>query len=214
LQNGESTKGEARIDAIDQSIDGCEPLTQPPTADLSELQIDTTDVNSSQPQLPLPSQDESTITSPSTAPFPTKPDTSLLQLLSLANSSSGKLTNLLAHHFPSAFSDTATFSSRPVRLLKRAQIFVADLWAALEGKGAGRFDDIGDPRTGLTMFADYRVPQILCNLGVLSYSPPLNNCVRDGKMIESGCSWEVQLRYVQILPVASRYEVPRLGLQL
>jgi hypothetical protein len=36
-----------------------------------------------------------------------------------------------------------------VRLLKRAQIFVADLWAAFEGEGYGEFIDIDK----VTMFA-------------------------------------------------------------
>lgn len=39
-----------------------------------------------------------------------------------------------------------------VKFYKRAQILVAETWAAFEGKGPGRFDDIGE----LTMFADYR----------------------------------------------------------
>lgn len=168
-----------------------------PAKDTSELNPPPSDVSHTQSQ---------TVT----------PDSSVLRIIELASHSSGRLVNLLAHHFPSAFSDTARFDGRRVRLLKRAQIFVADLWAALESKGAGRFEDIGDVSTGLTMFAgvsdrtlllfnvlikyhnsDYRVPQILCNLGVLSYSPPLNYRIRDGKPIESGHSWEVQLRYDQ-----------------
>lgn len=39
-----------------------------------------------------------------------------------------------------------------VRFYKRAQILVAETWAAFEGREPGRFDDIAD----LTMFADYR----------------------------------------------------------
>lgn len=41
---------------------------------------------------------------------------------------------------------------------------------------------------------DYRIPQILCNLGCLQFSPPLDACVRMRKHIEPGHSWEVQLR--------------------
>lgn len=36
---------------------------------------------------------------------------------------------------------------------KRAQIFVGDVYGALQGKGLGAFNDIHE----LTMFADYRV---------------------------------------------------------
>jgi hypothetical protein len=44
------------------------------------------------------------------------------------------------------------------------------------------------------MFADYRVPQMLNTLGCLWYSPLLDNAIRHKKLIESGCSWEIQLR--------------------
>ena len=40
----------------------------------------------------------------------------------------------------------------PVSLYKRAQILIADVWGACEGKGLGEFRDIDT----LTMFADYR----------------------------------------------------------
>jgi hypothetical protein len=43
-----------------------------------------------------------------------------------------------------------------VKLYKRAQILVADLWAAFRGQSYGTFADIDS----ITMFADYRVPQV------------------------------------------------------
>jgi hypothetical protein len=43
-----------------------------------------------------------------------------------------------------------------VYIYKRVQILVADLWACFEGKSYGQFDDIDK----VTMFADYRVPQV------------------------------------------------------
>ena len=79
---------------------------------------------------------------------------------------------------------------KSVRLLKRAQICVADLWAAFDGEGFGQFDDIDK----ITTFADYRVPQMLNTLGCLWYSPLLENAIRHKKLIESGHSWEIQLR--------------------
>jgi len=67
---------------------------------------------------------------------------------------------------------------------------VADLWAAFDGQTWGEFDDIDK----ITMFADYRVPQILNSLGCLGYSPLLDHAIRKKKMIESGHAWEIQLR--------------------
>ena len=75
-------------------------------------------------------------------------------------------------------------------MLKRAQIFVADVWACFEGEGYGEFRDIDK----ITMFADYRIPQILNNLGCLRFSPPLEATIRDKKDIPSGSNWEMQLR--------------------
>ena len=79
---------------------------------------------------------------------------------------------------------------KSVRFLKRAQICVADLWAAFDGESFGEFDDIDK----ITMFADYRVPQILNTLGCLWYSPLLDSAIRQKKLIENGHNWEIQIR--------------------
>ncbi|KAF1814353.1 hypothetical protein P152DRAFT_393407 [Eremomyces bilateralis CBS 781.70] len=113
----------------------------------------------------------------------------LVNLINRADKSAAALVNILADHFP-CFRDEARFEGRNVRFLKRAQIFVADLWAAFEGEGWGEFHDIDR----ITMFADYRIPQMLYNLGCLSYSPPLESIVRRRIEIEPGSSREVQLR--------------------
>lgn len=83
----------------------------------------------------------------------TKYDGSVLVLLEDANYQAAKLVNLLARDFPS-FRDECQFEGRKVRFLKRAQIFVADVWAAFEGEGWGRFDDIDK----ITMFAGKNRP--------------------------------------------------------
>lgn len=68
-----------------------------------------------------------------------------------------------------SFNDVSNYHGQRVAFYKRAQIFVADVWAAFSGKYYGNFNDIDS----LTMFADYRVPQLLENLGVLIYSANL-----------------------------------------
>ena len=67
---------------------------------------------------------------------------------------------------------------------------MADLWACFEGEDYGEFRDIDK----LTMFADYRVPQILNSLGCIYYSPPLGTAIRAKNDIPQGGSWEMQLR--------------------
>jgi hypothetical protein len=84
-----------------------------------------------------------------------------------ANGSAVRLVELIIRYFP-GFRDTAVYRGRLVHFYKRAQILVGDLWAAY-----GRPLLTGDPADlqktiygfndmdQLTMFADYRVPQIL-----------------------------------------------------
>ncbi|KAJ4512382.1 hypothetical protein HRR83_006898 [Exophiala dermatitidis] len=110
-------------------------------------------------------------------------------LISQAENSASRLVNLLAQTFPN-FRDTTTFHGREVRLYKRAQILVADLWACFNGVSYGHFDDIGQ----LTMFADYRIPQMLQGLGCLLYSPRLESRVRRLQLLKPGEDMEVEIR--------------------
>ncbi|KAI9713498.1 MAG: hypothetical protein M1820_000880 [Bogoriella megaspora] len=73
---------------------------------------------------------------------------SIVELVQRANKSAAKLVILLAEHFP-CFRDESRFERKKVKFYKRAQIFVADLWAAFDGQGFGEFHDIDK----LTMFA-------------------------------------------------------------
>ena len=103
--------------------------------------------------------------------------------------SSAVLVNLLVDNFP-CLDDRHSYEDITVRFHKRAQILVADLWACFEGHGFGYFHDIDQ----ITMFADYRIPQMLHSLGCLQYSPPLESHIRQKKAIDSGHPWEIQLR--------------------
>ncbi|XP_042552160.1 queuosine salvage protein isoform X2 [Dipodomys spectabilis] len=77
-----------------------------------------------------------------------------------------------------------------ISFYKRAQILVADTWSVLEGKGDGCFEDI----SSITMFADYRLPQILVYLGALKYSDKLLKKLLDGVMLSYGDKQEVEIR--------------------
>lgn len=107
--------------------------------------------------------------------------------------SAAGLVNLLAENF-ACFRDEIVFNGKKVRLYKRAQILVADLWACFNGEDFGEFHDIDK----ITMFADYRIPQILYQLGCLRYSPPLESHIRSLKPITPGSNWEIELRGTSI----------------
>lgn len=51
------------------------------------------------------------------------------------------------------------------------------------------------------MFADYRVPQILHHLCILSYPPSLINLLQAGTPLESGSREELSLRSASIIAV-------------
>ncbi|MEA3356662.1 MAG: queuosine salvage family protein [Candidatus Bipolaricaulota bacterium] len=106
-----------------------------------------------------------------------------------AGHSALRLVGLLSDNFNS-FRDESSYKGRKVGFYKRAQIFAGDLFASFHGRSFGEFHDIG----ALTAFADYKIPQILRDLGVISYSPELAGLVDTKSYIEAGSSYEVEMR--------------------
>ncbi len=88
------------------------------------------------------------------------------------------------------YHDVPVYRGFDVPLYKRAQITVADLHMALEGRGLGRFDDLDQ----ITMFADNQVPHVLHLDGVLEYSEPLADAIAQRRPIPAGSPEEVELR--------------------
>ncbi|MBA3534597.1 MAG: hypothetical protein H0T73_21985 [Ardenticatenales bacterium] len=112
-----------------------------------------------------------------------------LNLVTAATHSASNLVALMSAEFP-GFRDHTIYRGHPVYFYKRAQIFVGDLWGSFEGQGAGRFDDIDQ----LTMFADYRVPQLLRAEGILDYSERLATIVDLHRELPSGSELEIEIR--------------------
>lgn len=110
-------------------------------------------------------------------------------LVEQADYSAARLVNLLVEHFP-CFRDENKYHGKTVRLYKRAQILVADLWAAFEGESFGRFDDIDH----ITIFPDYRIPQMLQSLNVLWYSPRLEAKIKRREQLMPGSTMEIEIR--------------------
>lgn len=95
------------------------------------------------------------------------------------------------------------YKGRQVFLYKRAQIFAADLWGAFNGQGYGEFKDIGS----LTIMADYIVPAVLQQLGVLKFSPTLASTIETSREIGPGTEEEVELRACSIHAVEKMREL-------
>ena len=98
----------------------------------------------------------------------------------------------------SSFDDVATWdaggSEPPVRVRfhKRAQILASDLAGALAGEIA--IDGVEH----LTAFADYKVPQVLREIGILRYHDDLAAAIRRRELIPAGSRPEVEIRAATI----------------
>ncbi|KAJ7653482.1 hypothetical protein B0H17DRAFT_1100696 [Mycena rosella] len=125
------------------------------------------------------------------------------------------LVQMVTTTFPS-FRDEVYLDGRKVCLWKRAQILVAETWAAFyppAPQTAHPLFPAGPAIHQLTMFADYRVPQILHHLCILAYPPPLLKLLRTGTMLPPGSPEELSLRAASIVAV-ERVRAEMLTLQV
>lgn len=118
------------------------------------------------------------------------PDTNpVVSLIQDAQRSAARLVQRVVELFPS-FNDVASYRGWDVRFYKRAQILVADLHGSFSGEDLGAFDDLEI----LTAFADYKVPQVLRELGILVYDRALAETVDHRQLIPMGSPHEVEIR--------------------
>jgi len=95
------------------------------------------------------------------------------------------------------FRDVAEYRGRRVPLLKRAQIAAHDCGAALGGSCPPGLRD----RSGLTAFADYKLPQVLRAAGAFEYSPTLAATVDARVELAPGGEDEVEIRCATVVAV-------------
>jgi hypothetical protein len=119
-----------------------------------------------------------------------------LRLVDVAGGSAVRLVQLVVDQFPS-FRDVARYAGREVRFYKRAQILAGDLAGSFDHSGAGALSGLEH----LTAFADYKVPQVLHQLGVLRYDPYLMSILRARREITHGSPEEVEIRAATIWAV-------------
>ena len=91
-----------------------------------------------------------------------------------AKHSAVKLLHILTENFNN-FQDHCIYKGHQIHFYKRAQILIGDIYAKFNGKGIGHFYDIDE----LTMFPDYRVPQILNEYGILEYAEELQKKIEN-----------------------------------
>ena len=104
------------------------------------------------------------------------------------------LIETVLQRFPS-FRDVAIGPDRrPIHFYKRAQILIADLTGALPRTDLGTFHDLDL----LTAFADYKVPQVMRQLGILVYEADLAIRIERRKLIPAGSLHEIKIRAATI----------------
>jgi hypothetical protein len=128
-------------------------------------------------------------------------------LIAAAGGDALSLVRLLVEHFPS-FDDVRSLEGKPVRFYKRAQLAAAQLYEALGGRSWGAL-----ARTDLlTVFADYKLPQVLRRMGILVYDADLSATVDGELLIPAGDRREVEIRAATVwaAELMRRALIPRL----
>lgn len=120
-------------------------------------------------------------------------DGQFVKLIERAGRNALVLTGLLGNEF-SSFNDVAVYGGELVELYKRAQICCSDLHGAAQGASWGQLSDLDK----LTAFADYKVPQVLRQLGILVYTEALASTVDQLLPLPHGGEGEIEIRAVTI----------------
>ncbi len=103
--------------------------------------------------------------------------------------SSIALAQLLARRCP-GWEDARVLRGERLRFLKRAQLCAAMIYGRFGGQGPGEFHDIDQ----LSVFADYRLPQVLRAIGGLRLDEDLEARIDSGVLLEEGSEEEVEIR--------------------
>ena len=125
----------------------------------------------------------------------------IVNLVESARESAVLAVRKIIASFPS-FRDQAEYGGSTVYFWKRAQLFASDLHLAFDGKKWGRFHDIEE----LTAFADYKLPQVLRELGVILYRADLGQRIDRMDLLEPGGEEEVEIRSMTIHAVEALRE--------
>jgi len=99
------------------------------------------------------------------------------------------LVRLLVSRFPS-FNDVAVLDGHAIAFYKRAQLATAMLYESFGGEGPGDLRRIEK----LTVFADYKLPQVLRRLSILHYAPRLSDRVDRREPLEANSREEIEIR--------------------
>ena len=154
---------------------------------------------------------------------------SVSNMISKANNSADALVNIILESFPgfrdfvdrdswaktnntSCDWDAAKSSVSVIHFYKRAQIAVADIWAALgRCSTSNQYCHFTDMKL-VTTFPDYRVPQILRQVGALEYASELAAKVDNQEELDEGGVDEVSIRAGTVVAVEEMVDLVKKNL--
>lgn len=99
------------------------------------------------------------------------------------------LLERLVVEFP-RFNDVSDYHGAEVKIFKLAQLCLWSLHMSLHASGEWRLRDLAD----MTAFADYIVPVGLRVMGILEYTPDLEERINNGVMVERDSDEEIEIR--------------------
>ncbi|KAL0279375.1 UNVERIFIED_CONTAM: hypothetical protein PYX00_000954 [Menopon gallinae] len=116
-------------------------------------------------------------------------DGSFVNCIKSCGNSAENLLKIIVGNF-NCFKDEGVYNNVSVSFYKRAQILIGDIWVCFKGEGLASFHDIDK----LTMFADYRVPQVLIHFKTMKYSDELLEKLKKDEILKNGEQEEMEIR--------------------
>lgn len=107
-----------------------------------------------------------------------------------------RLFDLIVGQFPS-FEDFSSYNGKTIYFYKRAQLLIQDVSQYFEDKNGDGFANIDI----LTACADYKIPQVLQRLEILSYSDVLKKKILAKECIKHSSPEEVEIRANTIVAI-------------
>lgn len=128
-------------------------------------------------------------------------------LIKAANGDALKLLELITAQFPS-FDDTSIYKEKKIYFYKRAQLLIEDIKQLFGGAGYGKLTNL----EGFTACADYKLPQSMRKLGIISYEKDLEENIDGLVQIPKGSPEEIEIRANTIWVVEMiREELKKIG---
>ncbi len=107
------------------------------------------------------------------------------------------LIERLVNEFP-RFDDSSEYRGNKVKFYKLAQLAFWGIHGELSGSNYFKIEDMHS----MTAFADYIVPVALNVMKIMTYTPQLDEKIRDGEMIERDSEEEIEIRAASIYATA------------